>query len=422
MEVEKSLVESIEKGKYRRVKIDSREVEEGDLFFALKGEKTDGHHFLKEAKARGAKGAVVSTIDPSIDLDQIAVLDPVETLQRAAKRRLERSKGKVFAVTGSVGKTTTKDFLASLLKERFSTYSTPKNHNTKLSLPMSLLNMPVGVEWFVLEMGMTHFGDIGKLVEIAPPDFALITKIAYAHAMNFSSIEQIARGKAQIFSNTKTKMGIIPEDFPCKEEIHIPWITPPLAHRLHGELFIGGESFGPFSLPGQHNCHNVSMAIQGARLAGLEDEEIKRGIPKLTLPAQRLELSKRQQIDFLNDSYNANKMSMIAALDCLSEYPNKRKIAVFGEMLELGEFSDEHHEDVGKHAIDKVDTLVCYGAKCEPMYQTWKKRGLPAYHFSDKIALSARLKELAQPGDLVLLKASRSNALWTLLDHFIPEN
>lgn len=408
---------SLHSGSYRQVQIDSREVEEGDLFFALKGDKSDGHLYLAEAKARGAVAAVVSK-RCEIDLPQILVDDTLVALQKAAKRRLEIEGSKVFGVTGSVGKTTTKDFLATLLQERYRTFSTPKNHNTKLSLPMALLNMPSKMEWLVLEMGMTHTGDIAKLVQIAPPYMALITKIAYAHAVNFSSIEEIARGKAEIFSHTKTKMGIIPNDFPLKEEIAIPWILAQNATRCQGKLYIDGQPFGPFHLPGPHNCHNAALAILAARLVGMEDEEIRRALPNLKLPPQRLEYSTRHGIDFLNDSYNANKASMLGALDSLKEFPHGRKIAVLGEMLELGDLSDSHHEEVGRHAVGCVDALFCYGPKSLPLYRTWEKRGLTAFHFEDKRALGEELKRFSTGGDLILVKASKSNALWTILDQF----
>ncbi len=399
------------------VQFNSTSVEPGDLFFALPGDNVDGHSFVGDAKARGAKAAVVQR-KVDVDLPQIVVDDTLLALKKAAKRRLEIEKPHIFAITGSVGKTTTKDFLTQILKRSFRIASTVGNYNTKITLPQRILNITEDIDWLVLEMGMTRRGDIKNLVEIAPPEMALLTTIAFAHAENFASLDEIAQGKLEIFSHPSTRFAVIEKNFSYRDQINVPWVEAPSFSLVGDQLYLDSKPYATFLLPGAHNAKNLSLAITAARLIGMDDETIKEAIPSLELPSMRLQKVKKEGILFLNDAYNANLTSMMAALDTLGQFPHPNKIAVIGDMLELGDLTEEHHRNLGRYALEKVDTLLCYGQSTLYAHEEWSREKRPSFHFSDKADLVKKLKELAGDEDLILVKGSRGNALWTVIEDF----
>lgn len=415
--------------------VDSRLLKTGDLFFALKGERVDGHAYLKEAKEKGAVAAVVSKGYPrSIELPLIVVEDPLYALQELARALLLQTKSSVVAITGSVGKTTTKEFCKTLLSLKFKVASSPGNSNSQIGVPLAILNHTTGEEEIiVLEMGMTHLGQLTRLVQIAPPDVAVITHVSYVHACNFESIDEIARAKSEILSHPNTQLGIINRDIPLFDEVsqkgasqklsyaltsHLAdYYWEDLGHVLKSSLEKKDVIFEPFSIPGNHNFGNLLAAILVARHFKMEWEEIKRGVSGLTLPERRLQYIRRNEILFLNDSYNASELSVKAALEVLQSPSEKgRKIAVLGSMKELGKFSDECHFRVGVHALDFVEILCCLGEECLPMIEVWEKLGRPVFLFKTRIELAAFLKETLKPTDVVLLKGSRSHELWKVLE------
>ena len=202
--------------------VDSRLVKQGNLFFALKGAHVDGHQFLSAAAVNGAVAAVVneSYNGPDFGLLLIKVPDPLIALQELAKSVLQQRKSKIVAVTGSLGKTTTKDFITTLLKSKYSVSCSPGNSNSQIGLPLTILNHTDGAEdVLVLEMGMTHSGQIKQLLQIAPPDIAVMTTVALVHAGNFNSLEDIARAKAEVLTHPKTTLGVIPHDVLLYDEI-----------------------------------------------------------------------------------------------------------------------------------------------------------------------------------------------------------
>lgn len=195
----------------RGVAVDSRQIKPGDLFFALPGAKADGHTFLEEAAKKGAAGAVVhhSYNGADFGLPLIKSDDVLQTLQELARKKVESARPRIVGITGSLGKTTTKEFVTTLLKAKYRVAASPGNSNSQIGLPLAILNHSgEGDEILVLEMGMTHPGEIHKLVSIAPPEVAVVTKVALVHACNFESIEEIAHAKGEIFSHPLTKMGI----------------------------------------------------------------------------------------------------------------------------------------------------------------------------------------------------------------------
>ncbi|MDB2614055.1 Mur ligase family protein [Chlamydiales bacterium] len=392
------------------VAFDSRKVQKGSLFFALPGKKVDGHQFLKEAQKNGATEAVVSTLykGPDHGLILTRVNDPLKKMQSLARDLIYERNVRIIAITGSVGKTTTKEFIASLLETKYRIGKTPKNYNTMISLPASIINDTDGKEDFlILEMGLTHKDDIKNLVSIAPPDIAVLTPVSLVHSINFESIEEIIEAKAKIFSHTKTSHGITSKK-----------LLPYIPNKCQSHLAISYQ--GPFHLPGEHNRENLSLAIKVAELVGLSDQEIQSALPKLTLPERRLEFLKKGDKLFIDDSYNASLTSMKGALDTLKNQTGRRKIAVLGDMLELGKWSKEHHKEVGEYALDCCDILFCLGKECQIMKPIWEKANKTLYHYTDKNKLLIDLKGTLEKNDAILLKGSNGMQLWTLLEHF-PE-
>lgn len=420
--------------------IDSRFISPGDLFFALKGEKVDGHRFLAEAKQRGAAGAVVEKRYSGADfgLPLFFVDDVLRSLQELAKSDLEESGARIVGITGSVGKTTTKDFIAEFLKAKYRVAKTPGNYNTKLTLPLSILNREGGEEVLVLEMGMSEPGDIGNLLKIASPEVAVLTKIALAHAANFpGGLNEIAKGKAEIFSSPKLRSAVYDQGFTNFPEAiaAIPVekrVSFSLENRV-ADYFLfsadGKETLDErgvrayqFTLPfkERHVLHNFLAAVSAARQMKLEWDEINGRIPFLKLPKMRFECFETQGITYINDAYNANPESMRAALESLPQ-PKEggKRIGVLGAMKPLGSFSDEAHCEVGRLAQKAIDHLLVYGEEAFPLFESFQEVKKPAEFFTDLKSLAGRLAALMSPGDVVLVKGSRVMQMEKIFE-FLP--
>lgn len=410
--------------------IDSRKVSKGNLFFALKGEKYNGHGFLKEVAAKGAVGAVVerSYEGPTGGLLLIRVDDVVGALQKLAKTVQAKRKMKVVAVTGSVGKTMTKEFIATLLEKKYRVAKTPGNANSQVGLPIALLNGVGDEEILVVEMGMSHPGEIKKLVEIVPPDAAIVTKIGHAHIEFFADGQDgIAKEKAEIFSHPKTKVCIASaqamgfDAVKKRAQISFGVGSVKADYVLKEGLVVEeyGKTTPPFALPFEesHFCEDFIAAAAVAREMGLEWKEIFEQVKKLKGATLRFEKIERNGVVFVNDCYNANPESMKAALDNLPKpRMGGKTMAIFGEMTELGKHGKKKHQELAEHALKKIDHMLCYGKGCLPMLDVFAGEKRPAEFFVDLGKLKKALFEIAKPGDVVLIKGSNANKLWQLLE------
>ena len=419
------------------VAVDSRMLQPGDLFFALPGAKVDGHLFLEHVAKSGASGAVVSSSYKGSDygLPLLRVRDVQAALQEYSKTVLNLSKAKIVAVTGSLGKTTTKGFIASLMKHKFKVSASPGNSNSQIGLPLAILNHTTAEdEVIILEMGMTLPGQLSKLIQIAPPDIAVVTTVALVHAENFDSLEGIARSKAEIFTHPTTKLGIyctesniseiLAQAGTCEKQTFSTTTSQSdfFLNAIENGLQIQERQSKPvhlpfLAIPGIHNRHNFLAAVAVARNLGMDWEEIRDAQSTLELPERRLEMIEKQGVVFVNDTYNASEMSMKSALDSLPlPKPACKKIAFLGGIVELGKFSVECHRSVAKHALDRVDMMFCFGEDCLPMVDEWKSAGRQVVWTKERDALVAELLIQIQPGDVVLLKGSRSKGVCKVLD------
>lgn len=420
------------------VSVDSRLHQSDNLFFALSGAKTDGHQYLEEVALKGAAGAVVKNDYPGPDygLTLIYVEDPLVALQNLAKNILQRSKARVIGVTGSLGKTTTKDFLTTILKEKYVVASSPGNSNSQIGLPLAILNHTDGYEDIVvLEMGMTHPGQIRKLIEIVPPECVIITSVALVHACNFNSLDEIVFAKAEILEHPNTKVAIVNRDIinyskiekvgTCRK-ISFAFNNPLADYSVHSQeienlsVKFKDEIFhlGTFPVRGKHHQTNFMSVVACARYFDMDWDEITAGMGKLVLPALRGREVVKDGILFINDSYNAAELSVKAALENLPAptQPGGRKIAVLADMLELGQFSEKAHNEIGNHALNFVDLMFCYGTECRHILDCWQKANRPVQWFLQREELIPALRAHMKTGDVVLIKGSRGTQILKLLD------
>lgn len=416
---------------------DHRDVQQGDLFFALVGKNADGHDFLRDVAARGGIAAVVSLHyrGPDFGLTLFRVADVLVTLQQLGHMAFIASGARAVAITGSLGKTTTKEFLAALLEGALCVHRSPGNANSQVGVPLTLLNAREGTELFVLEMGMSQPWEMRTLVAIAPPVIALLTHIALAHAAPFpDGLVGIAREKAEIFSSPRTELGIAHES---TLRFHAVARERPFSLQTYGTQFgcdyrlVSGEDANEWyieergvpSLPlGRPSIppffmQNLGGAVAVARALGLSWEEIASRLPHLRTLPKRFERVIREGITFINDAYNANSVSVRAALTHLPPPERGGKtMAVLAAMPELGPFSEACHLEVAEVAFYTVDYLLCLGEECTPMIALFSERHKPAELFSDRLALKRRLFSLARPGDVVLLKGGNLYKLWEVLE------
>jgi UDP-N-acetylmuramoyl-tripeptide--D-alanyl-D-alanine ligase len=360
------------------VSTDTRSLVPGNLFVALKGERFDGHDHLAAAMAAGAVAAVVSRANPDIDLPQIVVKDTLTALQTLGKCWRDQVNPFVIAITGSAGKTTVKQLLASMCAQVGATRATVGNLNNDIGVPLTLLSLDSSDRFAVIEMGANHVGEIARLTALVRPDVALVTMAGRAHVGEFGSIDAIVRAKGELYA------GLSPE---AKAVINLDsygadaWWAHCPAHRfgfsLAGDvrarwageydmdtnrlsLFEDGRpmlSELDLPLPGAHNATNLLAAIAVARAADLSLEAISNGLHEFTPPPGRMSLIRcTDRLTVINDTYNANPESMRAALDYLVRLPG-RHVAVLGDMGELGDQSDELHESLIRYA----QTLSLHG-------------------------------------------------------------
>jgi len=419
------------------VSVDSRTICAGELFFAIPGSRHDPHAFLKDVAAKGAVAAVVSDSyqGPNFSLPLFRTKNPLTALQELAKALLLQSKAKRIAITGSVGKTTTKSFVEALLKSRYRTAASQGNQNSQIGLPLTIINHFSGdEEMMILEMGMTEPGNLARLLQFAPPDLAILNSVELVHAAFFDSKESIAQAKAEIFSSPQTRLGIIHRDIPNFDKISsaspcekVSFSTTNRKADCYLELMNDEEirlkiygqsiSLSPFLLPAKYLIHNLLPAILAARFYQVDWEAVNEVIPHLRLPKMRFEQVQRNNVLFIKDCYNACELSTMKAMESLPEPENSgRKIAVLGSVKELGRFSESCHENIFEAAKKHFSHLLLLGDEFLPFAGSHHSSQPYCEWFPDRCSLSKRLSQILAPHDLVLLKGSNSHSLWKVLD------
>ncbi|WP_460323321.1 UDP-N-acetylmuramoyl-tripeptide--D-alanyl-D-alanine ligase [Paenibacillus sp. YSY-4.3] len=423
------------------VTTDSRSILAGCLFIPLVGEKFDGHDFAGDCLAAGADAVLWEKAKGEPPGSAVIVDDTLAALQQLAQNYLKESEVRVVGITGSNGKTTTKDIVFSLLSTTYNVHKTQGNFNNHIGLPLTILAMPEDTEIAVLEMGMSGRHEIELLSKLAEPEVAIITNIGEAHLLQLGSRLEIARAKLEILAGLKSGGTLVYDgDEPLIQEVlsesatlkpgHFDTVTfglqpynddypIDLTFMDDGTEFTSSAGGGePLHLPllGRHNVINCLAAIAVARYFGVTEAAIKEGLTQVKLTGMRIEIVKgRSGITILNDAYNASPTAMKAAIGVLENMQGyRRKIAVLGDMLELGETEDALHREVGAFMEGgKVDQLFTYGTLGAKIAAGaaghLDQRSIHAY--TDKAELIAGLVTVLHPEDIVLVKASRGMKL-----------
>jgi UDP-N-acetylmuramoyl-tripeptide--D-alanyl-D-alanine ligase len=418
--------------------VDSRTLDPGALFFALRGPNHDGHQHVAAAFEKGAVAAVVDR-EVAAAGPLIRVPDVLAALQQLARWARDRWGGEVIGVTGSAGKTTTKDAIARMLSVRGPVGKTTGNFNNHVGVPLSLLGIPDEAGAAVIEIGMNHAGEIRELARIARPSIGVVTNVGYAHVENFDSIEGVAAAKRELIE-------ALPVDGVAVLNADDPWVVRFRgAHpgrsvtfgfsdgsnvrassvRFAGDCTqfrVGGVTFNS-RVSGRHGILNLLAGIAVAQLHGIALHELQDAVHEFQPGKMRGTRFDHHGISIFDDCYNANPDAVRAMLDVLRDSPAERRIAVLGEMLELGRWAEPLHREVGRYvAAAGISVLVGIRGVARQMVDAAIEGGLKpdaAFFFDRPEDAGQHLKTLARPGDAILFKGSRGTHVEKALERFL---
>lgn len=422
---------------HSQVTTDSRKVPAGSLYFALRGERFDGNDFAADALDKGAAYAVVDREETAVDDRYILVPDTLRCLQDLARHHRRQSLVPIIGITGSNGKTTTKELVSAVMGSHYRIHYTQGNYNNHIGVPLTLLAMPIDTEAAIIEMGANHQGEIDFLCHIAEPSHGLITNIGKAHLEGFGGIEGVKKGKSELYRFLAKAGGIAfinkDADFlrdlaaPVEQKIFYGGSEAPSIEESDIEIKLLGEE--PFlrvafldrdanelitiqsQLYGTYNFANIATAIALGKYFKVPSSNIQSAIAGYAPTNNRSQILEYQGNTFLMDAYNANPTSMSAALTAFSAMSAPRKVAIIGDMLELGEESEQEHLHIAQLAnAQQYDELILVGSAFEQ-----PAKALQLLHFPDVVALSNWFREQHYKGVHFLIKASRGIQLEKLL-------
>ncbi len=431
---------------------DTRIIKHGETYIGIKGENFDGNGLWKEALENGATTAIVQGINFEMEnltkfkeCNIIVVEDTLKAIATIAKykRSLYGEKFPLVGITGSVGKTSTKDIVASVVSQKYKTLKTEGNKNNEIGLPFTIFNLGEH-EAAVIEMGMNHFGEISKLTKIAQPKIAVITNIGTSHIGNLGSRENILKAKLEILEGMKDKILVINNDNDLLHNLYLnnkdiqiytygienksDIMAEQISLNENSSEFIcdlDGRKF-KIKVPvgGIHFIYNALCAVTVGRILNLDIQDIINGIGSFELTKKRMDITELENgVKIINDSYNASFESMQASLRYLQSLKATRKIAVLGDMFELGEFSKELHEKVGKEvAQNSIDILICNGQNAKYIAKAAERFGMDnkhIYYFEDKLQLEEFVKSNWQGGDTILFKASNGMKFFKIVENLL---
>lgn len=401
------------------VTTDSRKIEPGNIFFALKGENFDGNTYAQKAIEQGAIAAVID--NPSFQADKtILTQNVLETLQSLARHHRRQFKIPVIGITGSNGKTTTKELVNAVLSEKYKTLATIGNLNNHIGVPLTLLRITSSTEIAIIEMGANHIGEIGELSRIAEPNYGLITGIGKAHLGEFGGFEGVKLTKAELYSHLVNNNGhvFLNTDLPILEEMATrKLVTNPITYGSKEDnqyvfKFIDASpnvsfSFGQFiihsQLVGSYNYHNLITAYTLGKYFNVPDENIIDALEKYQSTNNRSQIIHWNGHTVIMDAYNANPTSMLAALDNFEKMAANTKVAILGDMLELGEYSKEEHQNIADKVAAIKPTFACLVGQEFSQINTSSS----IQHASDYASAAEWLRSLPIENALILIKGSR---------------
>jgi UDP-N-acetylmuramoyl-tripeptide--D-alanyl-D-alanine ligase len=418
---------SIAELRVRGWSIDSRSARNGDLFFAIRGERHDGHAFTSAALKQGAIAAVVSERVADAHGTLLEVPNTLAALQELAGWARGHWGRPIIAVTGSAGKTTTKDVIAELLRVRFRVGRTAGNLNNHIGLPLSILRIPDDAEVGVIELGMNHAGEIRDLAAIARPQIGVVTNVGFAHIETFGSIEEIAAAKRELIESLPaTGVAVLNADdervagfgaihggrtLTFGFSAHADIRATDVEMNAEGAAFtVSGVRFRTV-LTGRHNVSNILAGLAVASVFEIAFQDLVPAVAGLAPGEMRGERTQWRGVTVLNDSYNSNPEAARSMIDVLREEPAQRRIAVLGEMLELGDMSEALHREIGRYAATAgVDVVIGVRGASRFMVEEAKKAGVKgsaALLFEEPESAGEFLRHFVRPCDAILFKGSR---------------
>ncbi|MCL2189427.1 MAG: UDP-N-acetylmuramoyl-tripeptide--D-alanyl-D-alanine ligase [Defluviitaleaceae bacterium] len=435
-------------GEITSVSINTREIEAGAVFFPFKGERVDGHDFIAQAAEKGATCAFTEREDsPNVGIPLIFVPSTRKAIMDLAAYYRRRHDVKVIAVAGSAGKTTTKEMVAALLSQRFTTKKTYKNYNNDIGLPLSIFQLTPEDKAIVLEMGMNRPNEITPLSKISAPDIAVVTLIDDEHMENFPNREGVLHANLEIVDGlNQNGIVVLNGEDPLLTGDYVKEKTRPFTvHYLNASHIIEAQPNGltdtrchfrindtdihlTVPLPGHHMVTNALLAATVAIEMGLSPQEISDGFDVLTMPEGRLAVLEANGMTVINDTYNANPASIKAAIKVLllESRSNCRRVCILGDMNELGHVSEARHHEVGIYAAKAgIDLLISIGEMARHLHEGYLSatdRVFSALHFPTTDAFLSQWKTLLFSGDILLIKASRGMAFEAIVTAITEEN
>ena len=440
------------------ITIDSRILTNGGMFFAIKGDNNDGHKYIKSAVENGAVCIVCEHLPvdyEAINASFVVVKNSIDALTKLAIFQRNRMRGKVIAITGNVGKTSTRENIRFVLSQFYKTASTSGNYNNHIGLPLTIANTPTDTEMLVLEMGMNHPGEIAHLTKIAKPDIAIITNIVPVHMEFMKNIDTVARTKAEIFQ------GMSPNSYAILNEDNDSFGLLKSIAEEHGvknilsvgtknsDLFIDGYEFikdyktkykvsicsntvnsnttysnidCTVNGMSYHNAFNTLFAFAVAKSLNLDLERVAEAVKQIQIVEGRGNLEdincSGKSIKIINDAYNSSPVALRDAVVALGNFAGKnhaRSVAILGDMLELGERSEEYHKSILPYILESgIDVVITIGKEMKAVFDALQ--GVEKYHFDETKQAFLEVRNLVKEGDVVLLKASRGMHFETIID------
>ncbi len=411
------------------ISTDTRKIERGSLFIALKGPKFNANGFAQEALNKGAKYAIVDDENFVKDDRYILVNDGLEALQQLAKYHRSKLHIPVIGLTGSNGKTTSKELVNAVLSNKFKTYATKGNLNNHIGVPITLLAIDKSIEIAIVEMGANHVGEIASLAEIANPTHGFITNIGKAHIGTFGGFENIIRAKSELYHHLITRDGTVfinsqnPILFNMAKRFKSPILYPAKGDYYHAEL-ISADPFIKFKseagevvetkLLGAYNFENIAAALCIGKFFGVDDKLANKAIANYTPENMRSQIVKTGTNTIILDAYNANPSSMAAAIENLSAMKAENKVAILGDMYELEEEAEKEHKVIGALLRDKkINEAWLVGE----LFQSAKSEISNARFFTNKEDLIKALQRNKFQDATILVKASRGMGLETIVEY-----
>ncbi|MDX2303462.1 MAG: UDP-N-acetylmuramoyl-tripeptide--D-alanyl-D-alanine ligase [Microscillaceae bacterium] len=412
------------------VSTDTRKIEPGDLFFALKGPNFNGNAFARKALESGAKYLVLDEIiDPTLaDMPEVILVDDaLSALQELARHHRRQFNIPIIAVGGSNGKTTSKELIHKVLAAQFRTFATPGNLNNHIGVPLTLLQMPLNTQMAVIEMGANHAGEIAELCKIAEPNFGIITNIGMDHLEGFGSIHGVAQANGELYDFLQKNQGKIfvntQEEMLVQLSAHFPEkITyPSPGDYFHAELIPSdfflkiqteaGETVQT-QLFGEYNFANIATALCIGKYFGVKSSSANQAVAEYQPANQRSQLIEKRSNTIILDAYNANPSSMTLALQSFAKIKGSYKVVILGDMNELGELSTQEHLNLGKLLAElRFDLVILHGKEIQAALTDNPK----AYYFPDKFSLHNWLTDRKLENAHVLIKGSRGMTLESVL-------